>query len=80
VCAALYSIIIPQGSCVLELCASRYSHLPDSVHINLLVGQGMNSQELAANPSLHQHFVQVHATAAAHGRDWQFLYLTSCCV
>lgn len=56
--STLYSIIIPQGSCVLELCASRYSHLPDSVHINLLVGQGMNSQELAANPSLHQHFVQ----------------------
>lgn len=64
VCAGLYSIIIPQGACVLELCASRYSHLPDSLHINLLVGQGMNSQELAANPRLHQHFVQVHSLSS----------------
>lgn len=28
-----------------------------------MVGQGMNSVELGANPTLHQHFVQVKAMA-----------------
>lgn len=64
----VYSIVIPPGSCVLELCASRYSHLPGGdddggggggLQVSLLVGQGMNHQELAANPQLHQYFVQV---------------------
>jgi hypothetical protein len=45
---------------VLELCASAHSHLPNTLQgPRLMVGQGMNSNEMAANPSLHQHFLQV---------------------
>jgi hypothetical protein len=51
------------------LCASRYSHLPDGFVQRLVVGQGMNSSELAANPSLHQHFVQVSVCGTSDGFD-----------
>jgi hypothetical protein len=55
----VYRSVIPAGACVLELCASHSSHLPAELAPRLLVGQGMNAQELAANTSLHEWFVQV---------------------
>jgi hypothetical protein len=63
--AGIYSSILPASACILELCASRYSHLPDGFVPRLVIGQGMNSSELAANPSLHQHFVQVRVYLCA---------------
>lgn len=56
----IYARILPPGAAVLELCASAHSHLPETLQApRLMVGQGMNSNEMAANPSLHQHFLQV---------------------
>jgi hypothetical protein len=67
--AGIYSSILSPSACILELCASRYSHLPDGFVQRLVVGQGMNSSELAANPSLHQHFVQVSVCGTSDGFD-----------
>lgn len=61
--AGVYAQILHPTPCVLELCASAHSHLPPNVRPRLMVGQGMNSVELGANPALHQNFVQVKGSS-----------------
>ena len=43
---------------VLDLCSSWISHLPSDVPLGLVVGIGMNKQELEANKQLTEHYVQ----------------------
>jgi SAM-dependent methyltransferase len=45
-------------SVVLDLMSSWVSHLPADVSFAQVIGQGMNEQELAANPRLTRRFVQ----------------------
>lgn len=59
VLSAVYRNTLPEGAAVLELCASRYSHLPEGLKLCSMIGQGMNEQELAANTELTEWFVQV---------------------
>ena len=51
---ALYAETVPPGAAILDLCSSRYSHLPDEAVLPRarVVGHGMNADELAANPDL----------------------------
>jgi SAM-dependent methyltransferase len=49
---------LPSGGKVLDLMSSWVSHLPDDVTYASVVGQGMNHEELAANPRLSRWFVQ----------------------
>ena len=53
-----YRARIPQGGRVLDLMSSWVSHLPDDVAYVEVVGQGMNADELGANPRLDRWFVQ----------------------
>jgi SAM-dependent methyltransferase len=53
-----YGKVIAPGSVVLDLMSSWVSHLPDDLELAGLIGHGMNSAELAANPRLTQSFVQ----------------------
>lgn len=59
VVTGVYRSLLPPGAAVLELCASRHSHLPSGLALARLVGQGMNQTELAQNRHLTQSFVQV---------------------
>uniref|UniRef100_A0A383VHU0 Methyltransferase type 11 domain-containing protein n=1 Tax=Tetradesmus obliquus TaxID=3088 RepID=A0A383VHU0_TETOB len=54
----VYSALLPPGGAVLELCASRHSHLPPGLALSRVAGQGMNSQELAGNTALGEWWVQ----------------------
>ncbi len=55
---ARYRDVIPQGARVLDLMSSWVSHLPPEQVYAEVVGQGMNAEELAANPRLDRWFVQ----------------------
>lgn len=48
----LYTKLIPENACVLDLMGSLNSHLPDSINPHYVSGLGMNQQELEANPVL----------------------------
>ena len=53
-----YRLMLPIGGRILDLMSSWVSHLPaDGVYAEV-VGQGMNADELAANPRLDRWFVQ----------------------
>lgn len=53
-----YRTVLPPGGVILDLMSSWVSHLPDDVGYSAVIGQGMNAQELAANPRLDRWFVQ----------------------
>jgi SAM-dependent methyltransferase len=55
---ALYRDYLPPGGAVLDLMSSWVSHLPAEVQYRRVVGLGMNGEELAANPRLHDRVVQ----------------------
>ena len=55
---ALYRQMLPAGGVVLDLMSSWVSHLPDDVAYAEVIGHGMNSSELAANPRLDRRFTQ----------------------
>lgn len=51
----LYQRLLPKGGRVLDLMASWESHLPADHGFGEMVGLGMNSEELAANPLFAEH-------------------------
>jgi SAM-dependent methyltransferase len=55
---ALYRERIPPCAVVLDLMSSWVSHLPDDISYELVIGHGLNEQELQANPRLDRHWVQ----------------------
>ena len=55
---ALYRTTLPAGGVVLDLMSSWVSHLPPEVAFSEVIGQGMNAEELRANPRLSRSFVQ----------------------
>lgn len=60
-CAALaahYAEILQDGDRILDLMSSCVSHLPTALVPGRVVGHGMNSIELKANPQLDTFFVQ----------------------
>jgi SAM-dependent methyltransferase len=54
----LYRDYLPAGGAVVDLMSSWVSHLPPEVSYRRVVGLGMNAEELAANPRLHDWVVQ----------------------
>jgi SAM-dependent methyltransferase len=52
-----YRDVLPDGGRVLDLMSSWVSHLPADRTYAEVVGQGMNAEELAANPRLDRCFV-----------------------
>ncbi len=54
----LYQRLLPAGGRVLDMMASWESHLPAEHDLGEIVGLGLNSEELAANPLFAAH--QVH--------------------
>ncbi len=52
---AFYSEVLPVGADLLDLMSSWISHLPDDVQYGHVAGLGMNLDELAANPRLHEY-------------------------
>lgn len=55
---AQYRTYLPVGGVVLDLMSSWVSHLPEEVTYAHVIGQGMNEEELAANPRLDEYLVQ----------------------
>lgn len=55
--AALYNDLLPAGGTILDLMSSWRSHFPEQKQFARVIGQGMNSAEMAANPRLDEHFV-----------------------
>lgn len=55
--AAIYQQVLQPGMKVLDLMSSWVSHLPDFAQDLQVTGLGMNAEELAANPQLHQQVV-----------------------
>ncbi len=55
---AYYRATLPAGGVVLDLMSSWVSHLPPEVAFAEVIGQGMNAEELQANPRLSRSFVQ----------------------
>jgi len=53
-----YRTVLPAGGVLLDLMSSWVSHLPPETQYGLVIGQGMNAAELAANPRLGRWFVQ----------------------
>ncbi len=53
-----YRSIVPAGGTVFDVMSSWVSHLPHDVGYGEVIGHGMNSHELAANPRLTRWFVQ----------------------
>ncbi len=53
-----YRTILPAGGVLLDLMSSWVSHLPPDVAFTEVIGQGMNAEELKANPRLTRSFVQ----------------------
>ena len=53
-----YRATLPPGATVLDLMSSWVSHLPPELHLEGVIGHGMNQRELAANPRLTRRFVQ----------------------
>ena len=56
--AAYYGRILKDGDVILDLMSSCVSHLPASLRPARVVGHGMNTTELSANPQLDEFFVQ----------------------
>lgn len=56
--AAHYAQYLNDGCRILDLMSSCVSHLPEDLSPATVVGHGMNTQELAANPQLDSYFVQ----------------------
>lgn len=54
----LYKQQIPANGAVLDLMSSWVSHLPNDVNYSLVVGHGMNAQELKKNRRLDRFFVR----------------------
>ena len=54
----LYREYVPAGGAFLDLMSSWVSHLPSDVHYGLVVGLGMNREELEATPRLDDGIVQ----------------------
>ncbi len=55
---AYYRATLPAGGVLLDLMSSWVSHLPPEVAYAGVIGQGMNAEELEANPRLSRRFVQ----------------------
>jgi SAM-dependent methyltransferase len=55
---ALYRQRIPPCAVVLDLMSSWVSHLPEEVRYQQVIGHGLNTQELAANPRFDRYWVQ----------------------
>lgn len=55
---AFYRTSLPAGGVVLDLMSSWVSHLPAEMVFAEVIGQGMNAEELRANPRLDRSFVQ----------------------
>jgi SAM-dependent methyltransferase len=55
--SAYYAEILFPGATVLDLMSSWVSHLPAMPALARVAGLGMNAEELAANPRLHDHVV-----------------------
>ena len=55
---AYYRATLPTGGVLLDLMSSWVSHLPPEVAFTEVIGQGMNAEELRANPRLSRSFVQ----------------------
>ena len=53
-----YRKVLPPGGVLLDLMSSWVSHLPPEVGYTEIIGHGMNTTELAANPRLSRWFVQ----------------------
>ncbi len=53
-----YRATLPPGGVLLDLMSSWVSHLPPEVAFTEVIGQGMNADELSANPRLSRSFVQ----------------------
>jgi SAM-dependent methyltransferase len=53
-----YRATLPAGGVLLDLMSSWVSHLPPEVAFTEVIGQGMNAEELRANPRLSRSFVQ----------------------
>lgn len=56
--AAYYGKILKDGDLILDLMSSCVSHLPAALQPARVVGHGMNTTELSANPQLDEFFVQ----------------------
>lgn len=55
---AFYRMNLKEGSVLLDLMSSWVSHLPPEMTFTEVIGQGMNAEELRANPRLDRRFVQ----------------------
>ncbi len=55
---SFYRATLPSGGIVLDLMSSWVSHLPPEMRFAEVIGQGMNAEELRANPRLTRGFVQ----------------------
>ena len=55
---AHYRASLPAGGVLLDLMSSWVSHLPAEMTFSEVIGQGMNAEELSANPRLSRSFVQ----------------------
>jgi hypothetical protein len=55
---AFYREVLPAGGVLLDLMGSWVSHLPEDIAYGLVIGHGMNADELAANPRLGRWFIQ----------------------
>jgi hypothetical protein len=53
-----YRTVLPAGGVLLDLMSSWVSHLPPEIEFAEVIGHGMNTTELAANPRLNRWFVQ----------------------
>ncbi len=53
-----YRAVLPSGGVLLDLMSSWVSHLPPEMAFKEVIGQGMNAEELRANPRLSRSFVQ----------------------
>ncbi len=52
-----FATALPTGSTILDLMSSWRTHLPDGFNAGRVIGLGMNSEEMADNPQLDEHFV-----------------------
>ena len=55
---AYYRATLPAEGVLLDLMSSWVSHLPPEMPFTEVIGQGMNAEELRANPRLNRSFVQ----------------------
>ena len=55
---AYYRASLPAGGVLLDLMSSWVSHLPPEMVFSAVIGQGMNAEELTANPRLSRSFVR----------------------